>query len=420
VEGKVHVIGAGLAGLSAAVWLSKAGREVALYEAAGQAGGRCRSYFDDALGRQIDNGNHLVLSGNRAVYAFIDAIGSADALCGPDRSEFEFLDVRNGQRWMVRPGAGRVPWWIFSRRRRVPGSRPGEYVRALRLARADSQETVAHCLGTDGVLFAKFWEPLTVAVLNTDADEAAAALLWPVIRETFGRGEAACRPRIARVGLSHCFVDPALRLLAAHAAEIQFRRRLRRLDIESGKVAALLFTGGERFDLSPDDSVVLAIPPAAVTHAVPRIRAPVASRAIVNGHFLASRSTDHPRIIGMVGGLCHWLFVRDDIASVTVSAANDLARRPAEDIARNMWHEIRFALSLGDAPLPAYRIVKEKRATFAQTPAEVARRPGVRTEIGNLFLAGDWTDTGLPATIEGSLRSGHTAAETVLAGATTP
>jgi len=420
VRGKAHVIGAGLAGLSAAVWLLKAGKAVEVHESAGQAGGRCRSYFDESLGRLIDNGNHLVLSGNRGVYEFMDAIGSKDGLCGPDRSEFEFVDLRDGKRWTVRPGAGRLPWWIFSKDRRVPGSRPRDYARALRLAWAGPRETVAQCLGNQGVLYERFWEPLAVSALNTGADEAAARLLWPVIKETFGRGEAACRPRIARIGLSECFVDPAIRVLAQHSTEIQFRHRFRGLDIDAGKVNALHFSGGERVDLGGDDTVILATPPVAVTKALPEIQAPRDSRAIVNGHFLLSRPANDSRIVGMVGGLSHWLFVRGDVASVTVSAADALAREDSEEIAQKMWREITQALELGEAPLPAYRIVKEKRATFAQTPGEVARRPGVHTGYRNLFLAGDWTDTGLPATIEGSLRSGKKAAETVLATATTP
>lgn len=420
MTGKVHVIGAGLAGLSAAVWLSKAGQTVAIYEAAGQAGGRCRSYVDEALGRLIDNGNHLVLSGNHAVYQYLEAIGSADALCGPDRCEFKFVDLRNGERWTVRPSASRIPWWIFAGNRRVPGTRPIEYVRALRLAWASKGETVSECLGNGGALFERFWEPLAVAVLNADADEAAAKLLWPVIRETFGRGEAACRPRIARIGLSDCFVDPSLRLLAAHATEVQFQRRLRCLDIDKGWVTGLNFSGGDRVELGGDDVVVLAVPPVAATKAVPQVQAPQGSRAIVNGHFLLPQSADQPRITGMVGSLCHWLFVRGDVASVTVSAADALAKEPSGFIAHRMWNEISQVMKLRETKLPPHRIVKEKRATFAQTPEDVARRPGVRTEFANLFLAGDWTDTGLPATIEGSLRSGHTVAETVLAGATTP
>lgn len=420
MNGRVHVVGAGLAGLSAAVWLVKVGREVAVYEAAGQAGGRCRSYFDETLGRMIDNGNHLVLSGNRAVYEFMDAIGSEDGLCGPDRAEFDFVDLRSRERWTVRPSAGRVPWWVFRKDRRVPGSRPLEYARALRLAWAGSGETVTRCLGDQGVLFERFWEPLAVAALNTEADEASARLLWPVIRETFGQGEAACRPRIARIGLGDCFVDPSLRLLAKHATEVHFRRRFRSFDVHEDRVTALRFSGGGSVELDADETVILAVPPLAAAKVLPTIRAPRGSRAIVNGHFVLTRSVKRPRMIGMVGGLCHWLFVRDDVASVTVSAADALATQSSEDIAERMWNEIVQVLELDEPTLPVYRIVKEKRATFAQTPGEVARRPQVRTGFSNLFLAGDWTDTGLPATIEGALRSGGKAAKSVLATATTP
>jgi hypothetical protein len=109
------------------------------------------------------------------------------------------------------------------------------------------------------------------------------------------------------------------------------------------------------------------------------------------------------------------LFVRGDVASVTVSAADSLAEEGSDAIATRMWREITRALGLEGQPLPAFRIVKEKRATFAQTPAETRRRPGFRTPWSNLLLAGDWTDTGLPATIEGSVRSGRTAAAAIVA-----
>lgn len=402
------------------MWLLKAGHAVDVYEATGQAGGRCRSYFDETLGRQIDNGNHLVLSGNRAVYEFLDAIGSEHSLCGPEHAEFEFVDMRGGERWKVKPGAGRIPWWIFSKHRRVPGSGPIDYIRALRLAWAGRGQTVAGCLGSQSSLFERFWEPMTVSALNTEACEAAASLLWPVIRECFGRGEAACRPRIARVGLSDSFINPALRLFARHSGQVHFGHRFGGFDLDNGRVTALRFSGGRCVDLDVDETVVLAVPPAVAIKAVPEIQAPRASRAIVNGHFLLASPVERPRILGMVGGLCHWLFVREDVASVTVSAADAVAKESAKRIATRMWVEIAQAMGLGEAPLPAYRIVKEKRATFAQTPEEVSRRPGVRTRRSNLFLAGDWTDTGLPATIEGSLRSGRYAAAAVLARATSP
>ncbi|MGZ9033657.1 MAG: FAD-dependent oxidoreductase, partial [Rhodospirillales bacterium] len=193
----IHVIGAGLSGLAAAVALVKAGHQVLVHEAAGHAGGRCRSYFDAALGRRIDNGNHLVLSGNTAIARYLADIGGTDGLSGPERAEFPFIDVVTGERWTVRPNAGPLPWWILAPSRRVPGTAPGDYLKALRIARVKPAATVAQCLNGNGQAFARFWEPLAVSVLNTEATTGAAALLWPVLRETFGRGEAACRPRMA-------------------------------------------------------------------------------------------------------------------------------------------------------------------------------------------------------------------------------
>jgi squalene-associated FAD-dependent desaturase len=400
------------------VRLARAGRLVRVYEAAGQAGGRCRSFHDAALDRLIDNGNHMVLSGNRAALAYLDEIGAADSLAGPPRAEFPFLDLESGLAWTLRPGAGSIPWWIISSRRRVPDSRAGDYLRGLRLAFAGAGATVADCLDAGRPLYRRFWEPLAVAVLNALADEGAATLLWPVLRETFGRGEAACRPRIAAAGLSRSFVDPALSLLGVLGCPVRFNARVRAMTLAGDRVTGLDI-GGEAIAVEASDAVVLAVPPAAAGGLIPGLETPRESRAIVNGHFRLEREWPGVSIVGLVGGVSQWLFRRADIASVTVSAAAALIDKSADVIAARLWPEVARALELGDAPLPPYRIVKEKRATFAQVPAEVARRPGTRTAWHNLFLAGDWTGTGLPATIEGAVRSGHAAAAVLSTGANT-
>lgn len=413
MTGITHIIGAGLAGLSTAVNLAKAGRGVSLHESAGHAGGRCRSFQDEAMGCSIDNGNHLLLSGNRSALAYLKDIGADNGLIGPEKADYPFLDLETGERWTVTLNAGFLPKAVFSKAGRVPGSSSLDYLKAFRIAWAGSEATVAERLGPDNVLFRRFWEPIAVAVLNTAAEEGAASLMSAVMKETLFRGQAACRPLIAKQGLSESFVDPAIRFLEDRGAKIVFNNRLKRLNIENGRVTGLDFGDGS-VALDDGDTVVLAVPPPATAGLVPGLETPGEFRAIVNGHFRLGREFEGISFLGLSGGLAQWLFVRGDVASVTISAANDLAEQDSGLIAGRLWGEVAFALGLGDVPLTAHRIVKEKRATFAQTPEQEKRRPGARTELKNLFLAGDWTATGLPATIEGTIRSGRTAADMVL------
>jgi squalene-associated FAD-dependent desaturase len=416
-SGHVHVVGAGLSGLSSAVWLARAGRTVQVHEASGSIGGRCRSFDDPGVGRHIDNGNHIVLSGNTATLEFLAAVGAADQLVGPPCSEFHFLDIGSGERWTVRPSAGRVPWWILSAGRRIPGSRVRDYLALARLALAGPEMTVDRCFHERNLLFSRFIEPIALAVLNAPTEAAAASLLRPVLLETFGKGEGACRPLVARDSLGSCFVDPAIQHLADGGGSIRTLHRVRALEAEGDRLVALRFADGETVNLMADDAVVLAVPPDAAADLVPGIKTPIGSNVIVNGHFVLPEVPGEPGMLGIIGGFSQWIFVRRDMASVTISGADELADHAASSIAGRMWPEVCRALNLGERPLPRYRILKEKRATFAQTPTNAALRPGARTRWRNLFLAGDWTATGLPATIEGSLRSGRSAASAVLAGA---
>ena len=406
-----HIIGAGLAGLSAAVALTHAGHTVTLYESGPAAGGRCRSYFDRELGCRIDNGNHLLLSGNRATLAYLDAIGAADTLTGPATPRFPFMDLTTGERWTVAPNLGRIPWWIFAKNRTVPGARLRDFAALLKLRFARRDETVAATIGHAGQLYRRLFEPLAIAALNTPPDTGLARLLAAVVDETLAQGGAACRPLLPREGLSESFVDPALSWLAARGGVLHTGRRVAGLRIDGGAVRELLTTDGPAL-IAPGDAVVLAVPPWVAPALLPGLVAPDAYEAILNVHFRADAAPGFigpAGFIGLVGGLAEWVFAKPGIVATTTSAANRVIDAPAEDLAARSWADVSRALNL-PGPMPAWRVVKEKRATFAATAAQEARRPGPRTDIQNLVLAGDWTATGLPATIEGAIRSGTTAA----------
>lgn len=409
-SGLTHIVGAGLAGLAAAVALATTGRQVRLYEASNHAGGRCRSYFDTELGCRLDNGNHLLLAGNRNAANYLGRIGARETLEGPETAEFPFVDARTGQRWVLRPNRGRLPWWILRKDRRVPQSRAADYLESFQLRRADAMATVAEVLDPSRALFERFWEPLAVAALNTGVKEASARLFWRMLAETLGRGGANCRPLVPRDGLSETFVDPALTTLRQHGAAAHYGIRLRALDTAGDRISVLRFENGV-VELAPEDRVILATSGPVAARLVPGITVPEAYSPIVNAHFRCTLSSAAPLFIGMSGGTAEWIFRKRQVLSVTVSAAERIVDRSDEELAEVLWHDAATAYDIPRTPVPAHRIVKERRATFLASPEQLLRRPTAATPWRNLLLAGDYTDTRLPATIEGAVASGFAAAE---------
>jgi hydroxysqualene dehydroxylase len=409
---QVHVVGAGLAGLAAAVRLTEACANVAVHEQAGQAGGRCRSYHDAILGMMIDNGNHVVLSGNHAALGYLDLIGGRGKLTTPDRALFPFVDLATKERWTLRPNDGRLAWWVLDPGRRVPGTRASQYLSAAPLLWSGRDKTIADVMACSGLLYDRLWRPLLLAALNTDPAEASARLAGATMRETLAVGGKACRPLIAAEGLSSAFVDPAIRYLEAHGCPITFNHRLRALDLEGQRVAALDFSE-ERVPLAQGDTVVLAVPPWIAGMLVPGLQTPTEHRAIVNAHYRIAPPPGLAPMIGVVNGTVEWIFAFKDRLSITISGADRLLEVPRETLARNLWREVSEITGLAET-LPPWQIIRERRATFAALPGEDAKRPGAAdTGLANLVLAGDWTATGLPATIEGAIRSGNRAAKAV-------
>jgi squalene-associated FAD-dependent desaturase len=335
----VHVIGAGLAGLAAAVRLAGGRREIVLHEAARQAGGRCRSFYDPVLGMTIDNGNHLLLSGNRDARNFLAEIGSEDQLAGPPEADFPFVDLATKERWHLRPNAGPLPWWIFSSLRRVPGTGPRDYLGLLRLLVPGVDAPIGAVMRWDGLLYERLWRPFFLAALNTEPAEASSHLAAAVVRETLGRGGRACRPLVATQGLSAAFITPALDYLVKRVVKIRFDHRLRAIDFAQGCAKALDF-GDNMVQLGTADKVVLAVPPYSAQNLVPGLQTPEDYRAIVNAHFKIAPPRNCPAILGIVNGTIEWLFAFPGRLSVTISGADRLPDVPREKLAERIWAEV--------------------------------------------------------------------------------
>jgi squalene-associated FAD-dependent desaturase len=412
----VHVVGGGLAGLAAALGCAEAGLRVQVHEAAPRLGGRCRSFHDARLSMTIDNGNHLMMGANHAALGLVARAGAMSELTAPDRPAYPMVDLADGARFVIRPGGAARPWWPFARDGGVPGVAAADLADVARLACAQAGRTVAEVVRRRGALWRRFWEPLTVAAINATPERAQARLLWPVIRRAFLAGSAAARPVVARRSLAAALVDPVAARLAALGGVVHTGARVDGFGIGDGRVATL-GAGPRAIALGRRDGVILAAPWHATRRLLPGLATPDDGSPILNAHFRLAAPPPPPpagaTVVGVLGAVAQWIFVREAHVAVTVSAAEADTAGPDEDarLAR-IWAEVRAALRLPiDARFEAGRIILEKRATFDPHPASVARRPQPGApRLANLLLAGDWTATGLPATIEGAVYSGDRAA----------
>jgi squalene-associated FAD-dependent desaturase len=408
----LHVVGAGLAGLSAAFALAQRGEgpRVILHEASARAGGRCRSWHDARLGATIDNGTHVVVGANRAVRAHLAALGVADRLHWFEDG-IDFLDLRDGAGWRI---AGPLDLARLARRRGASPVRAA--LTALRLASPLGAVRVGDRL--DGATLGDaLWDPLARAVMNTAPSVAAAAPFARVLRRTLAAGARAMSVAVARSSLEESFVAPCLAALREAGATLRLDSRLTAIRRTADAVTAMEF-GDIHVSVGRRDRIVLALPPWDLARLLPDLAIPFDASPIVNFHVrLPSPVRDGPLLRGLVGGTAEWVLARDDIASATVSAADLLAERDAADVAALLWRDVARALAI-DAALPAaWRVIKERRATPRQDVAFEARRPGARTGLRNLVLAGDWVEPGLPCTIETALASGVRAADLLARGA---
>jgi hypothetical protein len=293
----------------------------------------------------------------------------------------------------------------------VPGTRALDYLPMARLLWAQKDRAVGEVVRFTGPLYERLMRPLLLAALNIEPSAGSASLAGAIIRETLATGGQACRPLVAREGLGSALIEPALTFLRERNRPVRMGHQLHRLHTSGTRIETLDF-GADKIALESDDAVILAVPPYAASALVADLKVPTEFRAIVNAHFRIDPAPYQPAILGLVNSTTEWVFAFPGRVATTISAGDRLIDTPRDALARTIWGEVAAATGL-PGELPPWQIVRERRATFAATPEQDALRPGPQTRFTNLLLAGDWTNTGLPATIESAIRSGRRAADLV-------
>lgn len=417
---KIAIVGAGVSGLAAATRLLRHGcRNLTLFEARREAGGRTRSYIDSTTGDTLDNGQHLMMGCYRSTLEYVRQVGSDELL-------------QRTPLWIHFHEAGRTVPAIL---RLSPNSNllmalwrsrfltPREKFAATRLGLAIDASSAKNCEGmTCEALFAKLhqpaglvkklWAPIVLATINAPIEQASALLFVNVLREAFLSGSEASDLLLPTSGLSDLLIDPAIRTLKEKGVTIRLSIPVRAIEKHERSLRIATDDSAEDFDAVIYCGQSSDPLPPEIRSSLPEFE----FSPIVNAYFWLDRPVLRGPVHEFLGTTLQWVFpwpskYAAERLALTVSAGNALAERTNEEIRHILWTDLCAAVPAArEARLMHHQIIREKRATPLITPALQQSRPLASTAMPGLFLGGDLVQNGLPATIEGAVRNGFTAA----------
>ena len=423
----VAIVGGGISGLAAAVDLSSRGIPVAVLEQKPFLGGRAYSFKDAVTGDTVDNGQHVLIAACKHTLHFLERIGTRHLLQSQKNPSLLFHHPRRGFRTLrIMPfppplhlAGGVLACGLFSVADRLRILRGGMAAgRASERALRDA--TIAQWLEASGQseeARRSFWEPLAVSVMNEHCDKASAAVFVEALRQAFLEGRRNSAMMIPSVGLSDLYVDASASFISEHGGTVRCSAEVEGVESDQRSVHGVRLRDGSAMQCS---AAILALPPARLFPVLPEhLRASgflsgVASlpfSPIVSIHLWFDRDVMPQDFVGVIGRRIQWMFRRAGHVSLVMSAAHEYVSATNEDLIAAGMEDLRAVVpTVPERPVHAL-VIREKRATFSCTPETERFRPGTRTPLENLFLAGDWTATGLPATIEGAVISGERAAD---------
>ena len=429
----VVVVGGGVAGVAAATALAERGVRVTLLEAAPALGGRARSFVDRTTRDSVDNGQHALMGAYVEFLHLLQRVGRRDALVEREL-DVPFWDAARGTRSLSCPAlpaplhfaAGLLRYGHLPLGARLSALLAGQRL-VRRFAGPDSRHadvTVARALtelGQGPAARRALWDPLTWATLNADPERASARLLAAVVKRALLGTRQASRFLLPAVPLSDLYAEPGRKYVEGRGGTVRCRAPVEELFLE-GRRAVGVRVGGERIEAG---ALVVALPPAALRRlAPPELSPPEAllqATPIVSVTLWLDRAVAGPAFLGLLGTDTQWVFQVGRLHGEPEKAPARLAcvrsgadawmSRPPREIVETVHREVSKALpDVTRARLVNALVVKEVAATLAPDPALQPLRPSLETPFENVFRAGDWIDTGLPATIESAALSGHRAA----------
>ncbi len=432
---RVAVVGGGLAGLAAAIDCADAGSQVSLYESRPRLGGATFSIVRD--GRTVDNGQHIALRCCTEYRGFLRRLGVEKSLDLQPRLSIPVLSPRTGYAELTRTALP-APLHLAGSLLRYRHLSPADRIRSIRAVRALQslplgdpaldETTFADWLARHGQSqrsIDALWNLIVLPTINLPASEASLLLATTVFRIGLLDESDACDLAVPAVPLQRLHGDPAGRELRSLGAEVRLRSRVRRIAEGPEGLAVELADGPKVFD-----RVIVAVPHQVAASLLPagvvdeQAEEGLGASPIVNVHLQFDRRVLDHRVIAAIDSPVQWVFDRTaasgveqgQLLSISLSHATRELELPQEALVDQHLHALADLLpKVRGATLLHADVTREPRATFAGVPGTQRLRPGARTDVPGLYLAGAWTDTGWPATMEGAVRSGRTAAAAALA-----
>jgi squalene-associated FAD-dependent desaturase len=438
---EVLIVGGGFAGLAAGVALAGAGRQVRLLEQKPHLGGRARSFVEPTTRSVVDNGQHLLMGCYHQTLRFLERIGTLDRVTLQPRLRMQFLE-RPGRLTTLECPRLPAPWHLlvgvlrsdsFTWPEKWEIFRLGRALRVTEDSPAGSDELTVEewlsALGQSEKLRRNFWDLLSIAALNEDPRRAAALLFKRVLRLAFLSSPADSRLAIPRVGMSECYTEAAAAYIRARGGRVELGRNVTGFVVAEGVCEGVQLAGGERIEST---TVLSAVPwfelvkllPSDLLRAEPYFTNLLALRPapIISINLWFDRPVTDLDFVGLRGTTVQWLFNKGKIlgsgenyVTLVLSGAHAHVGRPKDELLAVAWRELGELLPAArEAKLLHSLVIKERFATFSPCVGVEAVRPAAQSPVRGLYLAGDWTATGLPATIEGAVQSGNAAAQAIL------